>query len=140
MRQFILSNRYLLLACMTVVIVLEPLFLHHCVSPSDGPNASPGASASSVKVQWPEAPGPTPKPIEKHFVAPGSLEEKYQRIQLGMSHQDVSDILGPPDKIEYVFFDLDIWSWRKSGDSICLGMCGGVVFRQFNSKETPEPQ
>lgn len=134
MRKFILNNQYLLLAFMVLVIVFGPFFLHDCKSPSNGPNASPGPSASSMRGDRKEDQSAAPIRMAKHFVVPGSLEEKYQKIDMWMSEQQVRDILGPPDEIEPVS-DSDLWIWRQSGDTIYLLMNGRVFLRQFSPKK-----
>jgi hypothetical protein len=120
MWRLVVCYRYLLLACLTL------------------------AGAIGVEYQLGRQPlsgfhSPSPA------LTPSPLQEKYLRIEEGMTVAQVREILGPPAEKEPVVSDCELWSWQDGRTSVwvivCIAFKGGVIakhFHEFQERSLPQ--
>jgi hypothetical protein len=96
-----------------------------------------GELFTETRIAAPEVAATPNAPTESggHPPKTSALRDNYEKVRAGMTGEQVRDILGPPDKVEIVFSDSDIWSWQKDEEIVCIIMGGGVIAKYFFLKD-----
>ena len=116
--RFIISCRYLLLACLVLAVAGEYLFV---VLPHS-------------------ADAPMPQSSDAPAVQPSSLRDKFEKIEEGMTESQVLELLGSPQSTEEIdVMNTKILTWQEGQDTIRIWFFWGkpdiVLHKSFFSRQ-----